>query len=199
MKQIVMEDWSQNKWLDESYSEGKRLSYKGIESFFEKDYVPRTVLDIGCGMAFEAQMLQEKYGCDLYLLDGDYATTPTKRAIGFGPVDSMAFYTPVDDLKKRWDSQGMDYTFVDANNISIPDDVVFDLVISNVSCGYHYPLDTYYDLLKKHTNEDSLLLFDIRNKTRVRQLTNKFQITDHFRYNKKAGKYKLKLLDSDTQ
>ena len=106
---------------------------------------PKRILDIGCGYANVSRKFQEKYGSELWLLDGDMATNPetSKRVNKFGPIDDFQFYTAVDDLKTQWDRQGMQYTFVDANNINIPEDVKFDFVCSWISCGFHYPVGVY--------------------------------------------------------
>ena len=63
--------------------------------------------------------------------------------------------------------------FLEANNIkkdkiNIYDvdkdeliDLKYDLVISLVSWGYHYPLETYIDYLKKNATNKTIFIFDI--------------------------------------
>jgi hypothetical protein len=31
-----------------------------------------------------------------------------------------------------------------------------------MSCGFHYPLNTYYEFIKKHSHNDTKYIFDIR-------------------------------------
>lgn len=169
--------WIDRRWSNEDYTKAKQLSFDLIDSFLVEP--PKIILDIGCGLAFESEMLQKKYGCELYLLDGDFeATKDNQRDKKYGDVNSMRFYSKVEDLKKSYDSRGMKYQFIDANNIEIDSSIKFDLVYSNVSCGYHYPLSTYRDLLAKHTNDQSLLLFDIHAKHLYEQLGEDFIIVE---------------------
>jgi hypothetical protein len=77
----------------------------------------------------------------------------------------MSYYAPLSDLRKHYDSQGMKYVQVDGNKIDIPKDIKFDLITSYLSCGFHYPISTYCDLIKKHSNEDTVVIMDIRRKT----------------------------------
>ena len=127
---------------------------------------PKRILDIGCGYANVSNLFQKKYGCELYLLDGDFADNNPNadRKAKYGPAEDFLFYSPISKLKEQWDSQGMTYTFVDANNIQIDPDVKFDLVYSWISCGFHYPVNTYKELILKHTTQDAVIIMDFRRK-----------------------------------
>lgn len=157
---------SKNKWIEKweapTHVNAKREIFKLVDNYL--DTPPKRILDIGCGLATESEFFQKKYNCELYLLDGDFDNNKNnRRDIKFGKVENFKFYSKVDDLKQSWNSRNMSYTFVDASNIDIPDDIIFDLVYSGVSCGFHYPADTYKNLIVKHTNKDSKILFDLRN------------------------------------
>jgi SAM-dependent methyltransferase len=136
-------------WLGENYIKATEDIFAQVDAYLGQG--PKRILDIGCGYANVSRKFQEKYGSELWLLDGDMATNPetSKRVNKFGPVDDFQFYTAVDDLKTQWDRQGMQYTFVDANNINIPEDVKFDFVCSWISCGFHYPGRTRQLLVKE--------------------------------------------------
>jgi hypothetical protein len=56
------------------------------------------------------------------------------------------------------------YHLVDANNIRIPEDVKFDVITSWLSCGHHYPVNAYMELMRKHSHENTRILLDIRCK-----------------------------------
>ena len=161
-------DREMNKWLDkwstQSHIDSKKVVFEKIDKFI--NFQPKRILDIGCGLAYESQMFQKKYNCELYLLDGDFDdTSHVKRDIKYGTVDNFAFYNKVDELKESFDKRKMDYTFVNANNIQIPETIKFDLIISIVSCGFHYPANTYKDLVQKHSTNDTVVIFDLRNHT----------------------------------
>ena len=165
--------WINSEWQTDEYKKNKTVSFELLDSFLTT--TPTNILDIGCGLAFESEMFQSKYNSNLYLLDGDFESSiSASRDRKYGTADSMAFYTKIDNLKNSFDQRKLKYNFVDANNIQLPLDLKFDLIYSNVSCGYHYPLSTYLELLKIHTTKDSILIFDI-NSSRIKE-----QIADIF-------------------
>lgn len=169
--------WADNVWLREDYIKVKHQSFELIESFLVNP--PKTILDIGCGLAYESELFQKKYQSKLYLLDGDFdESKETYRDRKFGDVGSFQFYTRISSLENSFIQRGLDYTFVNANKIELSENIVFDLVYSNVSCGYHYPLSTYIDLIKKHTNDESLLIFDLHARFLKNQTEKYFEIIE---------------------
>ena len=162
---IVNSEYYKSLWLGETYINATEDIFTQVDAYLGKG--PKRILDIGCGFANVSKQFQEKYGSELWLLDGDMATNPetSKRVNKFGSIDDFQFYATVSELKAQWDRQGMRYTFVDANNINIPQDIKFDLVYSWISCGFHYPVSVYKDLVMKHTTEDSVVIMDFRRKS----------------------------------
>ena len=88
----------------------------------------------------------------------------------------------------------MRYNFVDANSINLENNLVFDFVYSNVSCGYHYPVSTYSELLQNHTDENSIMIFDIHSRYFKEQVEPLFNILEMKSYpgQKKIVKCRLK-------
>lgn len=157
---------NQGKWIDKwstpQHLSKKKEIFNNIDKFIK--FKPKRILDIGCGLARESELFQKKYSSELYLLDGDFGTTSdVERQVNYGTVDNFSFYNKIETLKDSYDSRNMLYTFVDANNIDIPDDITFDLIISNLSCGFHYPASTYKSLVKKHSTDNTVIIFDLRN------------------------------------
>jgi SAM-dependent methyltransferase len=150
------------KWNDKKHIKSKESIFLTVDNYIKEPV--KSILDIGCGYARESEYFFKKYGSDLWLLDGDFSDSKNKkREIKFGNADDFSFYNKIDDLKSSWDSRGMKYVFVDANNIDIPEDKKFDLIYSGLSCGFHYPANTYKKLIEKHSNKDTKIIFDIRN------------------------------------
>jgi trans-aconitate methyltransferase len=186
--------WMNGVWKTDEYETVKKISFDLLDSFLLS--APKNVLDIGCGLAFESELFQKKYNCDLYLLDGDFESSKNaSRDRKYGEAESMAFYSKIPDLINSFNNRNLRYNFVDANNINLQEKLKFDLIYSNVSCGFHYPLSTYYDLLKKHSNKNSIMIFDINSRYLTEQVEDLFEVVESKNYpgQKKILKCKLKL------
>lgn len=140
----------------------KKENYETVKSYLETP--PKKMLEIGCGIAREAEWFQKEFGTELWLLDGDKQSNDDKQKSYYhwNATQKFAFYSPINSLKESYDSRDMSYRFVDANNIDIPEDETFDLICSFKSCGFHFPISEYSDLIKKHSDENTRLIFDIR-------------------------------------
>ena len=158
---VIMTKWLE-KWEQDKHKTYKESTFTILDNFL--NYSPKRIFDIGCGLAYESELFQKKYKSELYLLDGDFGyTSDNTRDVGYGAVDNFQFYNSIDTLKESYNNRGLKYNFIDANNIQIKDNITFDLVYSILSCGFHYPVETYTDLIKKHTSPTSRIIMDIRN------------------------------------
>lgn len=156
-------DWFK-KWHEDTHIESRKNRFKEIDKWLKKP--PQKILDIGCGLSREGEYFQKKYGCELYLLDGEPEHGEPSRSTQYGSVTNFAYYNTIEDLKKSYNERGMVYTFIDAKCIDIDDNIKFDLIMSNLSCGFHYPAITYRDLVKKHSQENTNIIFDIRHNSK---------------------------------
>jgi hypothetical protein len=148
-------------WNTVEYNNHKLKTFNLIDNYIKKS--PIRILDIGCGWAFESEMFQKKYNCNLYLLDGDYySNTENQVRHGFwGPAENMKFYTNVNYLIKSFEERNLKYTFLNVNNLTLDKKINFDLIYSFLSCGFHYPANTYKDFILNHSNEKSIIIMDI--------------------------------------
>lgn len=152
------------KWGSDLYKENCAYVANAINQYMNRPI--KRILDIGCGYAYTSTILQQQHNCEVWLVEGDPSTNKVdERFNGYGPVESMQFYSDITTLKEQWNSQGLTYRFVDANNIDIPQNIKFDLVTSHLSCGYHYPVSTYADLILQHQTEDCVVAMNVRRKT----------------------------------
>lgn len=185
-----MTNWLE-KWEKESHKDYKTNTFNVLDEYI--NFKPKRILDIGCGLAYESELFQKKYDSELYLLDGDFeSTSERQRDIGFSTVDSFKFYNPINTLKESYNQRNMKYNFIDANNLQINDNIKFDLVYSILSCGFHYPAETYYDLIKKHTTPQSRILLDVRKV--ALQKMEKFAIVNDVKTYHKYKTVEIKLL-----
>jgi SAM-dependent methyltransferase len=158
-----------SEWLDfwktsNDYKLEKLNSFNIVNHYLKSP--PTTILDIGCGMAFESRMFNKKYNSKLWLLDGDVKDNPeVSRDIRFGSVETMAFYNKLTDIEQVLKEDNItDYSLLNVNNFSIDADQKFDLICSWFSCGFHYPVHAYKELILKHSHSDTALIFDLRKK-----------------------------------
>lgn len=155
-------------WISDSYIQRKIRNFQLIDEYFQTPF--KTILDIGCGKAYESREFYKKYGSELWLIEGDANKNNQKSSVARSgkyqdSVNDFLYYFPLEEVKEGLDQSGLgNYKLLDCNNIIIPEDVKFDLITSYLSCGYHYSLDNYKDLILKHSHKDTKLVFDIRNR-----------------------------------
>lgn len=122
----------------EQYSAELERTFDQIKSVVKTP--PRRVLDVGCGMAgIDVLIGREWSECGLYLLDKD----------GVSPVINAGYHDKAGDFS-HYHSFDAALALLDANGVQnqischqqMPD-IEFDLVISLLSWGFHYPLSTY--------------------------------------------------------
>lgn len=157
----------QTSWSKPGYIEGKQKLFERIDAYIGRP--PRRILDIGCGFAKTSELIQKKYGCELYLLESDIGNSPGTRIGKWGTAESFQWYLPIDRLRQAWDEQGMTYTLVDGANPQVPANVKFDVVYSWLSCGFHYPVTTYKSLIQQHITDDAVIIMDFRGNLTAQQ------------------------------
>ena len=156
------------KWCKPVYIDKRRANFETVDAYLDQPI--RRLLDIGCGFAWESRWFNEKYGTELWLLDGDASTNASKpESASYGNWNTdpseLKFYHTFDFLDSKLKELGTkNYHLIDANNTNIPSDVKFDVITSWLSCGHHYPVRTYIDLIKRHSHADTRIILDIRCK-----------------------------------
>jgi hypothetical protein len=156
------------KWTTDKYIAKRRANFETVDAYLAQPV--GKLLDIGCGFAWESRWFAEKYGTELWLLDGDQQYNVNKpESASYGnwntTSDSLYFYHSFDFLDAKLQELGTkNYHLVDANNINIAQDVKFDVITSWLSCGHHYPVKTYIELMKRHSHKHTRIILDIRCK-----------------------------------
>ena len=156
------------KWCKPVYIDKRRANFETVDAYLDQPI--GRLLDIGCGFAWESRWFNEKYGTELWLLDGDASTNASKpESASYGNWNTdpseLKFYHTFDFLDSKLKELGTkNYHLIDANNTNIPSDVKFDVITSWLSCGHHYPVRTYIDLIKRHSHADTRIILDIRCK-----------------------------------
>lgn len=164
-------DWINDVWYTEEYQTYKKENFLLIDRYLS--YPPSKILDIGCGLAWESRMFNEKYNSELWLLDGDVGKNDSKSALSSDASwhdnsEDFLFYHSLQALREELEKLGTkNYHLIDTNNINISKDVKFDLITSWVSCGFHYPVNTYIDLIRKHSHDNTVIVMDLRKRKRA--------------------------------
>lgn len=166
---MYQKDWMNEEWNQPLYQSLKQENFQGLDRYLES--APETILDIGCGLAFESRQFNQQHGSRLWLLDGNFDDNDLDRELVQARYNrdagDFAFYYNLDVLETQLIKMGAkDYVIVDAGRIDLPDDLKFDLITSWMSCGFHYPVDTYRDLIEKHSHASTVVVMDLRRDTR---------------------------------
>jgi SAM-dependent methyltransferase len=163
---LYQKDWINEEWFTDIYQQHKQENFDLLDTYL--DTPPKTILDIGCGLGWESRLFNKKYGTELYLLDGDFDDNAQddrvqQQARYTTDAKNFAFYYKLDFLRNELDKLNtQNYHLVDCNNIDISEDIKFDVITSWVSCGFHYPVNTYRDLIRKHSHENTVVVMDLR-------------------------------------
>ena len=148
------------------YAEDMRREFQSIQPF-----LPRTcasILDIGCGVAGIDVFLNHHFKENqptFYLLD----KTMVEESIFYGFRPRGAFYNSLDAagalmLANGISSQNVHLLEADDKH-TIPLDGRPELVISLISWGFHYPIQTYLDQVLKLLPEGGNMIVDVRKET----------------------------------
>jgi len=128
------------------------------------------ILDIGAGTGFKTKKIAEVVGCnEVWILEGFAENNVTKSNAAMkvkwrNTANDFNYYWPKEKLTYML-KEGMgkiNWYLIDADNIDIPINKKFDIINSTLSCGYHYPLETYSSLIKAHSHQGTKLIFDLR-------------------------------------
>jgi SAM-dependent methyltransferase len=159
---MIKHNWIEDEWFTEEYQKEKRNNFELIDK--ELSTPPLKILDIGCGFAWESRLFQKKHQSKLWLIDSEPDENTKVNEIGFHEsADTFSFYYPLQFLKEKLDELGtVNYELINANNINLPKDLKFDLITSYKSCGFHYPVSTYRDIILNHSHDNTKVIFDLR-------------------------------------
>ncbi|MEM8850358.1 MAG: class I SAM-dependent methyltransferase [Pseudomonadota bacterium] len=135
------------------------LEYEEIKPVLD-DLAPKAVADIGCGYALFDLFLWQDHGARLLLIDLE---TSDERHFGFD--ETGAAYTSLTVAARFLADNGVAAESIACRNPEVVDlsqDAPVDLAVSFVSCGFHYPVDTYADFFASGVTPDGAVILDLR-------------------------------------
>jgi len=156
-----------SKELARAYSEDLEGEYRSL--------VPRLpdravhVLDIGCGLAGIDLFLHRHYRgeVELHLLDRDGVSE-----VFYGFKSQGAFYNSLALARELLQQNGVPASRVHTYDVSregLPSAQSFDLMLSLISWGFHYPVSTYIRKVFEALSPQGVLILDIRHGTGGRE------------------------------
>lgn len=120
------------------------------------------ILDIGCGIAGWECFLEHDE--KIYLID---KTKVDKIYYGF--KEKASFYNSMEIAKKNLIANGIKEENIDLQEATETNDILFneefDLIVSFISCGFHYPVETYLDKIYEKLKIGGVLIIDVRKNT----------------------------------
>ena len=126
--------WIHLQRPESKYEEELKADFRQIEPFLQEKV--ESILDIGCGMAGIDVYLKRKFpDSKLYLLDGD----GEKAKYGWNAVSTPYNSRKSTEALLKANGFAVDKWF----DIGTKEELKADLIISLLSWGFHYPLNTY--------------------------------------------------------
>ncbi len=131
----------------------------------------RSVLDIGCGVAGFDVLLAEHYAGqaggrpDFHLLD----KTRVENSVFYGFKPHGAFYSSLDVARRMMVANGTPEKCVHLHEATATNEIGIDgpvdLIVSLISWGFHYPLETYLNRVCELLGGGGMLIVDVRKGT----------------------------------
>lgn len=145
-----------------------------------KSHLPshaKSILDIGSGIAGIDVLISQHYGHNINVALLDKSTIDND--LHYDLEEKGSFYNSLQLAKQNLIINGVktDHIhLIEANdNNTIDIDLKFDLIISLISWGFHYPVNVYLDEVYKKLNEGGVLILDVRKESDgIEQLHSKF-------------------------
>jgi hypothetical protein len=118
---------------------------------------PRSILDIGCGLAVVDMVMMQHFSCECVLVDGeDGDGVARKYDVPFGNREVVQEFMDDNSIPSTLWKYYSPEQLVDRE---IP---VFDLVLSLRSWCFHYSPETYLWFVQKHVVPGTRIIVDVR-------------------------------------
>lgn len=135
-----------------------------------KEYLPKDakfVLDIGCGVGLVDVALYKHYGSiDISLLDKTETLSEDAKISGFN--QKYTFYNSLAVTGEILITNGVNENDITLREVDDCGDLYYkkyNIIMSLLSCGWHYPISDYIDLLYVTLDDNGIIVVDIRHNT----------------------------------
>jgi SAM-dependent methyltransferase len=160
--------------------------FQMLESFLPKENI-NNILDIGCGLGTIDVYFHHKFPtAKLFLQDKTDTIESNRKYNGFNKT--YYYYNNLTLLEEFLRSNNVkNFNIVDGETL-FEKNVKFDLILSLLSCGWHYSILQYLDYIKTHIDEKGTLIIDVRNNTEEDLLYKTFHNVNRI-FNKNEKRY----------
>jgi SAM-dependent methyltransferase len=129
----------------------------------------RAILDIGCGLAGIDLLLHRHYAghLEVHLLDRDGLSD-----LYYGFRNEAAFYNSLSMARAFLTLNGVPHDQISTHNVDqvgFPTGRKFDIVLSLISWGFHYPISTYSEQVRSSLAPGGTVIVDVRRGTAGRE------------------------------
>lgn len=163
---VQLESALRGKRIKQMYLADMEKEYNSIRQHLPESC--QSVLDIGCGLAGINIFLSQHYNAqnvDFYLLD----KSKMEDEIYYLYKESGAFYNSLGMAEEILLNNNIPkdkiHLIEATENNDINTSATFDLVISLISWGFHYPVSVYLDKAYDKLNPGGTLIIDVRKDT----------------------------------
>lgn len=159
---VSIESFFTHKRVAQLLSQEMNLEYESMKSFLPKKV--GSILDIGSGVAAIDVLLYKHYEKDqplIYLLDK--TEMPSKVYYSFKPQG--CYYNSLSLSKKLLEANNIPTKNIfleEADGKNIHFNTKFDLVVSFISWGFHYPVSTYLNQVYDKLSPGGVMIIDVR-------------------------------------
>jgi SAM-dependent methyltransferase len=163
-KLIDLEVFFRKETIKNDYTSDMEAELLDIEKFLPSK--AKNILDIGCGIGGINIFLSQYYKSPEtahYCLDKTQLDN-----IYYGFKERAAFYNSLEITREFLSLNGINNIILlpANNNNTIETNEKFDLILSLISWGFHYPVEIYLDQAYAHLNGGGHLIIDIRKDTK---------------------------------
>ena len=149
------------------FSQDMEREYNIVKNYLP--FHPKRILDIGCGVAGIDIMLHKHYITTtdhphFYLLD----KSETNSKVYYGIEKEAAYYNSLSIAKQLLIVNGVMESHIHTQEVTgapMFPGTQFDLIISLISWGFHYPISTYLDDVYDNLSSGGTLIVDVRKGT----------------------------------
>lgn len=129
----------------------------------EIGFRPSAVIDVGCGQALPNLFVHSDFGPEFTLIDIER----TDKQYHFFE-DEGSGYASLESAREMLVDNGLNAEKIRIiNPRKSPEDmyrISGDMLTSYYSCGFHYPIDEYADLMVQTLDDGGVVVFDVRKK-----------------------------------